>query len=130
VLTWLDLAARDVLVVRPRDHVTRPRQGVFSTRSADRPKPVGVRRVDITGIDGSIVRVSNLEAVLALAPYCGHASCRVTSSMRTTSRVANAHPEPRDPRRRRHQVDVPTMYHANGKQRGIAGNNGDLTRPR
>ena len=26
--------------------------------------------------------------------------------------------------------DVPTMYHANGKQRGTAGNNGDLTRRR
>ncbi len=63
VLTWLDRASRDVLVVRPRDDETRPPQGVFSTRSADRPNPVGVHRVDITGIDGSTVRVSNLEAV-------------------------------------------------------------------
>jgi tRNA-Thr(GGU) m(6)t(6)A37 methyltransferase TsaA len=63
VLTWLDRATRDVLVVRPRDDVTRPQQGVFSTRSADRPNPVGVHRVDITEINGSTVRVSNLEAV-------------------------------------------------------------------
>lgn len=63
VLTWLHRATRDVLVVRPRDDETLPRQGVFSTRSADRPNPVGVHRVDITGIDGPTVRVSNLEAV-------------------------------------------------------------------
>jgi tRNA-Thr(GGU) m(6)t(6)A37 methyltransferase TsaA len=63
VLTWLHLAARDVLVVQPRDDVTRPRRGVFSTRSAERPNPVGVHRVDVRGIDGAIVRVSGLEAV-------------------------------------------------------------------
>ena len=63
VLTWLDRAARDVLVVRPRDDLARPPRGVFSTRSADRPNPVGVHRVDITAIDGTTVRVSNLEAI-------------------------------------------------------------------
>ncbi len=63
VLTWLDRAARDVLVVRPRDDLTRQPRGVFSTRSADRPNPIGVHRVDIVAIDGTTVRVSNLEAV-------------------------------------------------------------------
>ena len=63
VLTWLDRARRDVLVVHPRDDVTRPQQGVFSTRSADRPNPVGLHRVDIAAIDGSSVRVRNLEAI-------------------------------------------------------------------
>ena len=37
VLTWLDRARRDVLVVHPRDDLSRPETGVFSTRSADRP---------------------------------------------------------------------------------------------
>jgi len=41
VLTWLDRAARDVLVTRPRDDPARPPTGVFSTRSADRPNPIG-----------------------------------------------------------------------------------------
>ena len=42
VLTWLDRARRDVLVVHPRDDPANPEQGVFSTRSADRPNPIGV----------------------------------------------------------------------------------------
>ena len=63
LLTWLDRARRDVLVVHPRDDATRPQQGVFSTRSADRPNPVGLHRVDITSIDGSTVKVRNLEAI-------------------------------------------------------------------
>ena len=44
VLTWLDRADRDVLRVHPRDDVSNPRQGVFSTRSADRPNPIGLMR--------------------------------------------------------------------------------------
>jgi tRNA-Thr(GGU) m(6)t(6)A37 methyltransferase TsaA len=63
LLTWLDRARRDVLVVHPRDDLTRPQQGVFSTRSADRPNPVGLHRVEILSIDGSTVTVNQLEAV-------------------------------------------------------------------
>jgi tRNA-Thr(GGU) m(6)t(6)A37 methyltransferase TsaA len=63
LLTWLDRASRDVLVVHPRDDVTRPQRGVFSTRSADRPNPVGLHEVVITAIDGPTVTVANLEAV-------------------------------------------------------------------
>ncbi|MEU5883400.1 tRNA (N6-threonylcarbamoyladenosine(37)-N6)-methyltransferase TrmO [Spirillospora sp. NPDC047279] len=63
VLTWLDRARRDVLAVHPRDDVSRPVRGVFSTRSADRPNPVGLHRVTITAVDGLRVRVSAIEAV-------------------------------------------------------------------
>jgi tRNA-Thr(GGU) m(6)t(6)A37 methyltransferase TsaA len=63
VLTWLDRARRDVLVVHPRGDVTRPETGVFSTRSPDRPNPVGLHRVEIMSIDGTRVRVRNLEAL-------------------------------------------------------------------
>jgi len=63
VLTWLDRSARDVLVVRPRSDRNRPRTGVFSTRSPDRPNPIGLHRVRILGIDGLRVRVGNLEAL-------------------------------------------------------------------
>ena len=52
-----------MVVVHPRDDATRPQQGVFSTRSADRPNPIGVHRVDITSIDGSTITVRNLEAI-------------------------------------------------------------------
>ncbi|MFG2006026.1 tRNA (N6-threonylcarbamoyladenosine(37)-N6)-methyltransferase TrmO [Spirillospora sp. NPDC048911] len=63
VLTWLDRARRDVLAVHPRDDVGRPVTGVFSTRSADRPNPVGLHRVTILAIDGLRIRVRALEAV-------------------------------------------------------------------
>jgi tRNA-Thr(GGU) m(6)t(6)A37 methyltransferase TsaA len=63
VLTWLDRARRDVLVVRPRDDPANPEQGVFSTRSADRPNPIGIHRVTIVAIEGTRIRVQNLEAL-------------------------------------------------------------------
>jgi tRNA-Thr(GGU) m(6)t(6)A37 methyltransferase TsaA len=76
VLTWLHRAARDTLRVHPRDDLTRPRQGVFSTRSADRPNPIGLHRVRVLAIEGERVRVSGLEAVdgtpvLDLKPVLG-----------------------------------------------------------
>lgn len=63
VLTWLDRARRDVLRVHPRDDVTNPKQGVFNTRSADRPNPIGLHPVEIVAIEGQRVRVRNLEAL-------------------------------------------------------------------
>lgn len=63
VLTWLDRARRDVLVVHPRGDQTRPQQGVFSTRSPDRPNPIGLHRVEIVSIEGTRMRVRNLEAL-------------------------------------------------------------------
>jgi tRNA-Thr(GGU) m(6)t(6)A37 methyltransferase TsaA len=63
VLTWLDRARRDVLRVHPRDDVTNPLQGVFNTRSADRPNPIGLHEVEIASIEGERVRVRDLEAV-------------------------------------------------------------------
>jgi tRNA-Thr(GGU) m(6)t(6)A37 methyltransferase TsaA len=63
VLTWLDRARRDVLRVHPRDDVSNPLQGVFNTRSADRPNPVGLHEVEIVSIEGPRVRVRPLEAV-------------------------------------------------------------------
>ncbi len=63
VLTWLDRARRDVLVVHPRDDPANPEQGVFSTRSADRPNPIGIHRVTIVAIEGTRIRVQNLEAL-------------------------------------------------------------------
>jgi len=63
VLTWLDRADRDVLVTRPRDDPARPLTGVFSTRSPDRPNPIGLHLVELAEIDGLRVRVRNLEAL-------------------------------------------------------------------
>jgi tRNA-Thr(GGU) m(6)t(6)A37 methyltransferase TsaA len=63
VLTWLHLARRDVLSVRPRDNPNNPLTGVFATRSQDRPNPIGLHRVTIVAVDGRRVRVRDLEAV-------------------------------------------------------------------
>jgi tRNA-Thr(GGU) m(6)t(6)A37 methyltransferase TsaA len=62
VLTWLDRADRSVLRVHPRDDMTAPLRGVFSTRSADRPNPIGLHPVTIVAIDGARMRVEPLEA--------------------------------------------------------------------
>jgi len=63
VLTWLDRADRDVLTTRPRDDAANPLTGVFSTRSPDRPNPIGLHRVEVLAVDGHRVQVSQLEAL-------------------------------------------------------------------
>jgi tRNA-Thr(GGU) m(6)t(6)A37 methyltransferase TsaA len=64
VLTWLHRGDRGTLRVHPRDDLSRPPLGVFSTRSADRPNPIGLHRVRILDVeDGLRFRVRDLEAV-------------------------------------------------------------------
>jgi tRNA-Thr(GGU) m(6)t(6)A37 methyltransferase TsaA len=63
VLTWLDRARRDVLTLHPRGDPNRPVEGVFSTRSPDRPNPIGLHRVRILAIDGARMQVTDLEAL-------------------------------------------------------------------
>jgi tRNA-Thr(GGU) m(6)t(6)A37 methyltransferase TsaA len=63
VVTWLDRARRDVLRVHPRDDVNAPERGVFSTRSSDRPNPLGLHPVEVLAVEGTRVRVSDLEAL-------------------------------------------------------------------
>jgi tRNA-Thr(GGU) m(6)t(6)A37 methyltransferase TsaA len=63
VLTWLHEARRDVLAVHPRDDPAVPEHGVFSTRSSDRPNPIGLHLVKVAEVDGSRVRVRPLEAI-------------------------------------------------------------------
>jgi tRNA-Thr(GGU) m(6)t(6)A37 methyltransferase TsaA len=62
VLTWLHQARRDVLAVHPRDDPRNPETGVFSTRSQDRPNPIGLHRVTVAAVDGLRVLVRDLEA--------------------------------------------------------------------
>lgn len=63
VLTWLHRAQRDVLRVHPRDDLTRPERGVFSTRSPDRPNPIGLHHVHVVSVEGRCVQVRDLEAI-------------------------------------------------------------------
>ncbi|MDR2987451.1 MAG: tRNA (N6-threonylcarbamoyladenosine(37)-N6)-methyltransferase TrmO [Nocardiopsaceae bacterium] len=81
VLTWLDRASRDVCQVHPRGDESRPLQGVFNTRSPDRPNPIGLHTVLITDIQGTRVAVRNLEAIdgtpiLDIKPVLGGISQR------------------------------------------------------
>jgi tRNA-Thr(GGU) m(6)t(6)A37 methyltransferase TsaA len=64
VLTWLHLGDRAVLRVHPRDDPSAPMRGVFTTRSSDRPNPIGIHRVTILEmLEPSRLRVGSLEAV-------------------------------------------------------------------
>ena len=63
LFTWLDRAHRDVLRVRPRGSAAAAEQGVFSTRSPDRPNPIGLHRVTVLEVAGMRVRVDCLEAL-------------------------------------------------------------------
>jgi tRNA-Thr(GGU) m(6)t(6)A37 methyltransferase TsaA len=77
LLTWFDRADRGVLRVHPRDDPTVPERGVFSTRSPDRPNPVGLHRVTVRAVDGLRVTVGPLEAldgtpVVDLKPVLDH----------------------------------------------------------
>jgi tRNA-Thr(GGU) m(6)t(6)A37 methyltransferase TsaA len=79
LLTWLDRADRATLEVHPRDDPSAPLRGVFSTRSADRPNPIGLHRVEILEVAASTrMRVGPLEAldgtpVLDVKPVIGRA---------------------------------------------------------
>jgi tRNA-Thr(GGU) m(6)t(6)A37 methyltransferase TsaA len=77
VLTWLHLGRRDVLSVHPRGDTDRPREGVFTTRSPDRPNPIGLHTVVIETVEGNAITVHNLEAidgtsVLDIKPVLGN----------------------------------------------------------
>lgn len=63
VVTWLHLARRDVLRTHPRGDPTRAQRGVFSTRSQDRPNPIGLHMATITARDDMRLGVDHLEAV-------------------------------------------------------------------
>ena len=63
ILTWLDRADREVLVVHPRGDTSRAPEGVFTTRSPHRPNPIGLHRVEVAEVDGRRIKVRNLEAL-------------------------------------------------------------------
>lgn len=63
VLTWLDRSDRGVQQVHPRDDPANPVQGVFNTRSQDRPNPIGLHPVEVISVEGATMRVRNLEAL-------------------------------------------------------------------
>jgi len=63
LLTWLHVADRQTLQVHPRGDPNRPPLGVFSTRSADRPNPIGLHTVRVLHVSGGRLTVEGLEAI-------------------------------------------------------------------
>jgi tRNA-Thr(GGU) m(6)t(6)A37 methyltransferase TsaA len=63
VFTWLHRARRDILRVYPRGNPDNAEEGVFSTRSPDRPNPIGLHRVRIVDVEDNRIRVRDLEAI-------------------------------------------------------------------
>ncbi len=63
VMTWLHRARRDVLKVHPRSDRSRPLAGVFTTRSPDRPNPLGLHRVTVRAIIKNRLRIGPIEAI-------------------------------------------------------------------
>ena len=63
VITWLHRGDRSVLETHPRNDSTIPLTGVFSTRSPDRPNPLGLPRVTVREVAGPDLRVGPIEAI-------------------------------------------------------------------
>jgi tRNA-Thr(GGU) m(6)t(6)A37 methyltransferase TsaA len=76
LLTWLHLGRRDVLTGHPRGDTSRGPRGIFTTRSPERPNPIGLHTVTITGVEPAAITVDRLEAltgtpVLDVKPVLG-----------------------------------------------------------
>ena len=64
LLTWLHKADRTVIKCVPRNNYDSPLIGVFSTRSPDRPNPIGIHSVKILSISNNgLIKVSGLEVI-------------------------------------------------------------------
>lgn len=64
LFTWMHKADRNVIVCKPRHNDSNPLTGVFSTRSPNRPNPIGIHTVKVLSITGNgMIRVSGLEVI-------------------------------------------------------------------
>lgn len=61
VLYWLDRSRRDLIQQMP-SHVLEAR-GVFALRSPVRPNPIGLSVVELVGVDGTNLKVRNIDCV-------------------------------------------------------------------
>ena len=63
LLTWLHQANRRVIKCVPRNNYDSPMIGVFSTRSPDRPNPIGIHSVKVLSVENTFMKVSALEVL-------------------------------------------------------------------
>jgi tRNA-Thr(GGU) m(6)t(6)A37 methyltransferase TsaA len=75
ILTWLHLARRDTLTVKPsRNNPGLPSFGVFGIRSPDRPNPIGMYLARLVKVENNFIYVTDIDAVdgtpvIDLKPY-------------------------------------------------------------
>ena len=63
LLTWLHEADRSVITCVPHRNYASPKIGVFSTRSPDRPNPIGMHIVKVVKIDENKIKLDALEVL-------------------------------------------------------------------
>ena len=63
IISWLHRARRNVREVHPRGDASRPLMGVLSTRSPDRPNPIGLHHVKVFGMNRGRLHVGPIEAI-------------------------------------------------------------------
>src|SRR3569832_2211692 len=63
LLTWLHMGDRTALETRPRNNPNASLTGIFSTRSPDRPNPIGIHSVKVISVSGNRITVSGIEAL-------------------------------------------------------------------
>jgi len=64
LLTWLHAADRSALTTHPRNDESLPLTGIFSTRSPNRPNPIGLHPVTVLAVlSNGMFKVSGLEAL-------------------------------------------------------------------
>jgi len=63
LFTWLHEADRNVISCVTRRNYNSPKVGVFSTRSPDRPNPIGMHAVKVISIANNLLKVAALEVL-------------------------------------------------------------------
>lgn len=63
LLTWLHQGDRSEMETRPRNNPNAPLLGVFSTRSPNRPNPIGLHEVEVLSVAHGVINVAALEAL-------------------------------------------------------------------
>jgi tRNA-Thr(GGU) m(6)t(6)A37 methyltransferase TsaA len=63
VLTWLHLANRETLKCYRRNEVDSDKVGVFSTRSPDRPNPIGLHTVTVVDVNERWIKIFPIEVL-------------------------------------------------------------------
>lgn len=63
LFTWLHMGDRTILETNPRNNPNTPLTGIFSTRSPNRPNPIGIHSTKIISISGGEIKLAGLEAL-------------------------------------------------------------------